>query len=262
MKDSTATIESILERFRFREPVPSETRKLAISNRSRALVLALIAVGEYGFFYGMAVKVFFMSRRVGVRLSIVQSKVLLAGAIALTVFSSTAGAYFAYSIMSIRNGATSLIRPQPDAPCVLTIPDIFPAFSDSAQSDVHTSPSSKSPVSAPPEAINYRLGIADFTSDTVEASLIRRIADCLHGSMVRLKGEERIIKPNCARGKVANHVLLGSVEHLGETYILSCRIVSVEKGIVVYATSEEANGIAGITNSCDALAERLAAKVR
>jgi hypothetical protein len=116
MKDSTATIENILGRFRFREPVPTETRKLAVSNRSRALVLALIAVGEYGFFYGMAVKVFFMSRRVGVRLSIVQSKVLLAGAIALTVFSSTAGAYFAYSIMSIRNGATSLIRPQPDAP--------------------------------------------------------------------------------------------------------------------------------------------------
>lgn len=262
MKDSTATIESILERFRFREPVPSETRKLAISNRSRALVLALIAVGEYGFFYSMAVKVFFMSRRIGVRLSIAQSKILLAGALALTVFSSTAGAYFAYSMMSTRNGAAVLIRFQPDAPCVLTIPNIFSAFSSSAQSGVHTSPSSKSPELAPPEAINYRLGIADFTSDTVEASVIRRIADCLHRSLVRQKGEERIIKLNCARGKVANHVLLGSVEHLGETYILSCRIVSVEKGIVVYATSEEANGIAGIEDACDALVDRLALKVR
>jgi hypothetical protein len=102
-----------------------------------------------------------------------------------------------------------------------------------------------------------RIGVAAFTGGGDAGGVTRVIADTL----VRLKGPSKVIRLDRRGGKTAPMILMGSVETLGGTCIITSRIVDVEKGTVVFSTSESVNTQDKIKRAAETIAERIAARI-
>jgi TolB-like protein len=78
---------------------------------------------------------------------------------------------------------------------------------------------------------------------------------------VQLKGPDKIIALTANRNRTANFILFSSIEKIENSYILTAKIVDVEKGNVVFATSENAETANSITTACERLADRVSLQV-
>lgn len=96
MSRTTETFERVLEKLKFREPVPDDIKRFALNNKSDSLISALKTYGEYSLFYRFILKIYYSLGRSGIGLTITQSKIILAAAALFLGASISAGAAVSY----------------------------------------------------------------------------------------------------------------------------------------------------------------------
>ncbi len=218
--------------------------------------MTLIAVGDYSFFYGLVVKMYYFTRRFGLRLTVFQSKILLIGAVAFSVSSSAGAVYVIHSKLKTIDRAIS-----EDVP-LRPLPALEKGKADEKRDVLPKGISGREPARGNSSiAITFRLGVADLKSETVSGDEMERVKKSLVDRLVQLKGSDKVIALNRNRNRTANFILLSSVEKIGNSYILTAKIVDAEKGSVIFATSENAEASNGITTACEKLADRVSLQV-
>ncbi len=257
MRDSVEIFEKLLERFRFREPVPADVREIIASQKSKALILTLIAVGDYSVLYGLVIKAYYLVRRFGLRLSVFQSKILLVRAVAFSLSSSAGAVYVIQAKLRAVDRSIPVDLPSRQPP--VSGKAVVNEKTDAFQKGI--SRTGEPAKGDPGIVVSYRLGIADLKSETVSGVESGRIKKSLLERLVQLKGPDKIIALTANRNRTANFILFSSIEKIENSYILTAKIVDVEKGNVVFATSENAETANSITTACERLADRVSLQV-
>lgn len=247
MNSSIRSFERILERFRFREPVPDSVQAYILSTKRRAAIEVLKEVENYSFAYGMALLVYYSSRRMGIRPTIVQSKIIAAALMLIALFSIAFVAWLFVPETAPERGAPPRSRITSTATATASSPKVQ---TDEKRLDEKTAPS-----------VRYRLGVETFTSDVVTSSERKRIADKITNELVRLAGPDRVVRIGVVGRKNVNRVLLGAIEQLGDTYIITAKIVDVERSRVLFSTSESAGTEQEIDTACERIARKAAGHV-
>ncbi|HNT13100.1 MAG TPA: hypothetical protein PKG59_19615 [Spirochaetota bacterium] len=247
MNGSIRSFERILERFRFREPVPDSVQAHILTTKRRSLIGILKSVDDYSITYGLVLAVYFTTRRMRIRPTVAQSKIILA-ALALTVLL-----VITFTIWLVTPQPASRPDTLPQAAVSVTATataTIQQVQADEKMLDEKTAPS-----------VRYRLGVETFTSDFVGVNERKRIADAITNELLRLAGPDRVVRIGVVGRKNVNRVLLGAVERLGDTYIITAKIVDVEKSRVLFSTSESAGTEQEIDTACERIARKAAGHV-
>jgi len=245
MNGSIRSFERILERFRFREPVPQSVQEHVLISKRKALIGVLKTVNDYSLVYGAVLVVYFASRRIGLRLSVAQSKLAIAAAV-IVVTAAVLLASWLFATRSLPRDTSGVDRPSASAVGIAIVgEERKKVLSDEKIIDEKTAP-----------IVKYRVGVETFTSEIVDRAKRDRIADSITNSLARLAGAEKVVRLGRAGRKNVNRVLLGSVEKLGDTYIITARIVDVEKSRVLFSASENVDSSAGIDDACALIARK------
>jgi hypothetical protein len=251
---------SLLERYRFREPVPGNLQKYILRNKRDAAVRTLRHFSDYSFVYGLVLRMFFGVRKIGIRLSIVQSKIAVFLVAVFIVFLIGIGAVLYYDTADV------IAPPGKNNIIPRTLPDNSvhpPAFPDRAikKKENNSVPEDTGMVVEP--SVKFRLGVDTFTSSSLDSGETGRIGNLITQELVRLKGKGSVMRLGVKyRRKNANMILLGGVEKLGDTYIITAKIVDVERGTVLASFNDSAGSYAVIDASCVRIAGKVAEKMK
>jgi hypothetical protein len=257
MRNPVETFERLLDRFRFRDPVADSVQRLILARKRDALVLTLKAVDDYSAVYGLVLRVYLGSRRAGLRLSMRASRVVLAVFIFITLLFSATLAYSIYAIIGneIRqSGITESIRGHDT---------VVPGVRDTEKKDLNKQPDEKNMNDAKVHPAGAcQLGVSTFSGEAGSDDDSRRVTNMIADRLIGIKGPDKVIRLDNRKGRVAPRILMGSVDRLGNSVIISSRIVDAEKGTIVFSTSENVNSPDEIARACATIAERVASHIR
>jgi len=251
---------ALLERYRFREPVPENVQDYILRYKREAAVNTLKHFGDYGIVYGLVMRVFFGVRRVGIRLSIVQSKiaVFLIAVFILFLLGLVAVLYLDSAVDIVPHQKTDVV---PESlPDNAVLPPDFRNNVIRKKEDGNV-PENKNMIKGP--EVRFRLGVETFTSEALDRNETGRISNVITNELVRLKGKGSAVRLG---GKYhrrnANRVLLGGVEKLGDTYVITAKIVDVERGSVIASFDDSADSYEGINAACARIAGKAAGAIK
>ncbi len=91
MMNEQLTVEKLIEKFRFDEPVQRDTRDYIALSKRRNLVNILKKEKRYSIFTGLALFVYLVSRKLGLALSFLQSAAVTAAVTVVTVTAVVSG---------------------------------------------------------------------------------------------------------------------------------------------------------------------------
>lgn len=91
--------EKVLEKLKFREPVPQGIKKFVLNNKPKSLIRTLKQAGQYSFVYNYTLKIYYSLGRSGISLSVAQSKIILGLVTALLAASVSAGTVLSYNYL-------------------------------------------------------------------------------------------------------------------------------------------------------------------
>jgi hypothetical protein len=204
----------------------------------KSLINSLRIHNEYNFFYGTIIRALFITKRFGF------------------IFKAAQMKYFLYVVIFLFFSAVSIIG-------LYSIG--IPEYSGNTEQqvkplerfDTKTNNNTSHKVTTKSE-IKTRLGIEKFTSDTVTLAVLETITDAISDNLTRTKGEDKIVNLRYGKkDKYINRILLGSVRKLGDAYIITTRIIDVEKSSVIFATDETVSSEAEINSACLKIAEKV-----
>ncbi len=271
MNGMVQNFEKLLDKFRFREPIPPDVSRYILDYKMKSLINTLKAVNEYGIIYGFVLKVYYSAKKIGVRLSVAQSKV-----VAFTVFLiiSASVSLVIYSIF-LKTGMKDLPgtggyeskqdnqvngKDEPGKSInnkENTIDDKTGEKTNNIEENKDKMLSIKD--SEPP--VKYRIGVETFTSSAVKTEEAIKISDLLTEELIKIKGNNKVKRLYSDIRKNSNFVLLGSVEMLGKSYIISAKIVNVENSKVTYSVSDNAETKDEINTACLRIAKKIALSI-
>ncbi len=254
MRKSADIFARLLERFKLRESVTDDVQRMILSRRRDALAMTLRAVNDYSVWYGMVLRAYFGARRAGFRVSVGASKTIVVLVAAVLLASLAVTLIHSVHIPDRSGRLSGISKDVHDYNSGVKGGDNNDSQKDLTKKhdDRNLNDNKNLSVKA------CKLGIAAFTGEENAGEITRVIADAL----IRLKGPDRVIRLTARGGKAAPRILMGSVGKIGATYIITSRIVDVEKGTVLYSTSESVNSSDETARAGEAIAERIAARIQ
>ncbi|MFH0976607.1 MAG: hypothetical protein V1874_12565 [Spirochaetota bacterium] len=244
MNDNLNIFEQALVKLKFREPVSAEARRFALYNKQKVLEATLRSFGDYSFFYGLTLRIYFYTKRRGISLSVLQSKIVLITLAAIAGGALYSAAMFASGIM------------QRDA-SVANRHSVIPAYHKTDQ--IQQEPAIKYPAKKEINSnVKYRIGIERF-SGAVDDTVLNNMTDKFTGELTGLKSADKII--NLSKGKQTKNInilLTGTVEKLGSAYIISVKIINVENSVVLFVFTEELKNIDNFNSAISNIAQKTA----
>ena len=109
----------------------------------------------------------------------------------------------------------------------------------------------------------YRIGIEQFGNENIEIEKSRKITGRISTRLAETLGRGNVIGITSGkRDKNINLLLTGSVGRLGDMIMISTKIIDIEKGKVIFATSENIKSENEINNSCDRISRNITEKIK
>jgi hypothetical protein len=244
--------EKLLQRFKFNQILPDEVKKFITQYERTALTTTLKNFNEYNFVYGLVTRIFFLSYKFKLRLSIKQSKILLgfisilmAGVLTLSIL------FFAESIKNYEPKLSVIPANQ--------LPHNYQAESSNSKPINNDNKGMKEPaVKDTGKNTKYRLGVNLFSAKNIEDDLSKLVTDTISKELSRTLGKNRIIDLNKSRkGINFNRILSGSVAGLGKKIIISVKVVDVEDSKVILGITETIDSASEIEVKCTDIAEMI-----
>lgn len=232
MSDSIDIFERTLERLRFTEKLPADIQARMEDYKRDSLAGVLRHAGVYGAIYAMVLLLYRMTKRFGVKMSLVQGKIVIGVLITAAGLSATAGAYTAIRHY-IRAQSPPVEKTERTAPA-------HPAADRPVPADI------MGPV------LIGTMRYIPLASETVDRATLAAINSSL-AETLQARASEKYAGPPQADGKTARYLFVGSAERVGATLIITARLIDAASSSVVFSSSETSSP-AGISGACSRLA--------
>ncbi len=253
MNEKMNLIQKLLEKFKFTGPLAPADQAFILSSMREALVSTLKVLNQYSFVYGMVLKIFFMARRMGIRITAAQSALMLG---IITVFAAAA---IAGGITVARGLLTSGNEPLPLERVLKKIEE--PNSRDMSLKIAEKEKVGEKKIENSP-VIAYRLGIEGFSNDNIDRNKSLLVTERIRAGLAGYLGSGSIINLSDGnRTRNFNLLLTGSVGKLGSLIMISAKVVDLEKGSALYITDENINSDSEIISACDRISGRIAEKI-
>ncbi len=251
MNERAKILETVLDRFSYRGPLSPDVQKYMLSCKQQAAAATLQHFGDYNFFYGLSMKVFFRTRRLGFRLSVRQCRAVLA--IAASILAAIIAA-----------GIISAWGSRAEYPVTVNRPAAVEVGPEKEKVTIKTEMKKTRTKKAKAESaarVRYRLGIETLASSAVSGDEAEYITGLITDELVRLKGSSKVQRIEKKGRKNANMILLGGIEKLGEKYIITAKIIDAEKGSVMVTFYEKAGSRNEVPAACVKIAGSAAERI-
>lgn len=228
MSRMTEIFEKLFQKMKFTRPVPMDVQGRIFSFKVDTLISVLKKFGQYNFFYGSVMKVYFTAIKMGLKLSINQSKaVIVAGAILILAGVTVSVYLYAFS--------EKIIRPE-----LSNEKHIEESVSRAPEEKIAVKKTirSRAPVKKMSEKkymkVNVRLNIERFIANRVEQSEADEIMKRFYDNLKKIKGVDKVTARAIEEKKLsANKALTGRVSRLGSTRIVAIKVIDVSDGAVI-----------------------------
>lgn len=265
MNGQINVFEKVLQKLALRTPLDDKIKAIALSYKRKALVITLKNFGDYTFTYGIILRFYFAAKRMGYSLSVIQCKIILAAASAVISFAVASAVYF--SLKPLHKGAgTEISFLNKDK--IITQDTIPQKPKDEIKSDsnyykTRTSVAGSETSNLTAISVKTRIGIETFSGTVPDGKLLNDITNKIAAHLIELKGKKKIIRISDKRKKInVNFLLTGSVEKLGNTYIINSKLINIENSEVIFITSEEVKEIDKTDQTCSNIAEKTASYLK
>ncbi len=276
--------------MKFKEPLTADLQGAINSYKLKALVTVLKHSGEYSIYYGLVIRIYINLRSFGMRISLLQGKVLALLLAASVAGTAIAGAYAVIRVFAAEKPPLEEKRVQQEKTGFRVMKkepgkqkeksgdinkQMERVIPDRKNSNLMKKPERREHESnGPPEndkkkgknevpsATNrYRLGVETFTGEALNSGNTERITSIIAGELMRIKGKDKVIRTGTSRKNV-NLMLIGSVEKLGVRYLITGKLVDVESSKILFTASESISSKPGIEKACRKLAGRIAEEIK
>jgi len=222
-------LQGLLEKYRVAEPVPAAVRARVISRRRRNLVEILKKLDRYNPLLGVILIVYFLFKKLGLSVSLVQSAVVFFTVSALTVAGISTGSYI---VVKRAIDSSTNVMFEKDAKDVAT--ETTPGFVDKVD------PSKTGEESIPVlREVKNVIHLQPFEGMDAQGSDVALVSNTIQGELVRLRGAKNIVS-----GKVTSQgnrfLLLGTVRKHASLFAITAKVVDSESGRIRFAATEEA----------------------
>jgi len=96
MKQEIQMLEQLLEKYRLTEPVPEEVRAYFLKRKKKFFVKVCKSLGIYNIFFGSVITVFFIMKKLGLAVTVIQSAIIVT---MLTVISFASVTWCGYTFI-------------------------------------------------------------------------------------------------------------------------------------------------------------------
>lgn len=243
MKESYEIVDSLLEKYRFTEPLPPEVQKGLRRIREREFNRVIRSAGGGSLFFSAAAYLHFTFKKVGVTLSLTKSAAILTLSGILAAGAVAAGLY------GVIRTLTAEEKQAPELPPRIESPE---KKNNTGAAGNNEKPLKKS---APVAVKRMFAGVGTITGSTVTAGERNSLTKMVYH---HLKNDQALIPMEWYRKKgnvKFRYLLLGEVDRVSGTVTLSLRIVDAETGRIAAYLKDEGEDIEELKRKLPVLAE-------
>ena len=229
--------------------MPVDIQRQILNFKRITVVTTLKGFGEYSVIYGLMLRLHFFITRLGIGLSAAHSEVLF---IIISIFAATASLTVAAIIAGIINFG-------PNKSTLIEKIDL-PLYNEKREDVKRNIQKEKQRFARKEAPVGTRLGITIFKTDEAHKEIASEISNRLYNSLKKLKGDSRIVFRDNNISKSVNRLLLGRLSKVGNTYLLSLRIIDAESGKLYFDKLFTYNKIEDLHNKLDRIAGQISSK--
>ncbi len=255
MKKPIDILNNILLKYKFTESVPLSIQQQIGTYSMKALKGTLQKFGEYSFFYGVTIKVLIAFRKFGLRISIIQMKVILvivSGVITAGIVFSTYAIINNNQLDNKQNETT--IKESNESK---KLAKLIENKKDTIKKKLLGDRNHKELLT-----IKNSVGVSIFKSAALSKEKLVYISHMFSAELLKLLGDKQVVLTMQRNRKAVEFLLLGSVEKLGDTFIMQSKIVHVKQSKIVVSLSDSFDSWELVHSSIKKLALKLAKKIK
>jgi hypothetical protein len=245
MTNKNDNLRELAVRYKMTNDIPPHVQKAAMDSARKNLPLILKKARNYGLVLSAALYIFDAGRKIGLRLTIAQSKAVLAISAAISLTLITSGAYIIVK--------TYFIDPAPD----IKLEEKNAAPSESRTgSTVTTADTARNEDAAWKK---YDIGVFTFSGIDRKAAGIasKKITEHLKKAL----GPGRVTLSSAKEKEKLTRAVIGSVRTLGKDRFINAKVISVSDSRVEFAVTEKIEPENDIDGACERVSARIAEKI-
>jgi len=246
MIEDLILLQNLLEKYKVTAPLPHVVQEHILDNKRKQLVVILKKLGRYNPLFGIILFVFFLFRKLGFGLSIIQSAIILAASSALIVGSISVSTY-----MYVKQLPDT--EPQVEQPGIIDNP---PSVSDNSRTSVQ-----KQKKTAPTGHLKFKNFIQLHPFESSSEKFSQAITSEMKKELARLRGKNNILMSG-NNSQESSVLMFGSVEKIKTSFIITTRLVDKKTGKLIYMTSEQFKSMNEIDRVCNKIAGAISEKVK
>ncbi len=239
MKPVIQKFHDLLARFKFRNPVSPEAADYMLKTRKTVLKATLDSFGQYGIITGITVSMNILARNMGLRLTMVQCRIILTAIITGTAVITATVIYLAAS--PLPRGAGKI------EPAV-----IEEKAEVNIKPEIEIDPSQKKQISG---RTGHRIGIERFEGDNMMIS--DSITDKIITELARVKGKDFVVDLRKNKKKNINLIVMGSSREFAGNILIKAKLVNVQSGKILVVESAKVSGMDKSGSACSKISEEI-----
>ncbi|MDY6935152.1 MAG: hypothetical protein SVZ03_13140 [Spirochaetota bacterium] len=267
MNDRFNIFERALDKLKLRQSIPQDVKEYILDNRARALLETLRAVGEYNLVYDLVLRIYFLSGKLGLTISVVQSKIVL-GIISLLLGASLSTGVVIVADFLKETKSEFLDNKEvielykdnimPEKSIIKKLNEKWKQPRESVGIKKRNAQTFERLKGKKPIAINARLGINRFEASGVDKRIASDITDKLYQKLRLLKGRNLVVYKRIEGiEKSVNRQLVGRVSRLRDSYILAVRVVDGESGKQLFGKTINYKQVDNLDSKLEQIAEQI-----
>ena len=215
--------------------------------------MTLKKYNQYNFFYGTAIRTFFKARKLGLKVSMAQSKIVAGIGISAISLAFTAGGVYAYLYIT-ETEPSAVVRKD-----VVKEKEI-----EKKGAEIKTAkPAAVKPARSKEkyDRAVTRLGINTISSTKKDSKIAADITAKIYRKIRAAKGPNRVVysKKSISK-KSVNRQFSGRLTKLGSTYILAVSVINNESSISIIESTVKYKNKSEIDSKVDEIAELIIGK--
>lgn len=238
MKDEIMLMQRLFNKFGLTDPLGLDIQVYALRQKRKNLNAVLRKLGIHSVMYSAVLYVFFLFKKMGFGLSVAQSAAVLFVAASVTVAGVMTG-----GIISVKKMIIDKMIMREDSGDAALGKSIYCRGEAGRVRNINVDA----------ENVNSII-FTGFSGRGVDKELVDRISGVITAQVIQAKGGG-FINPD------AVFALTGSVEKLGDLYLLSVRLINRTNRRIIYAASEEAGTPEELMQAAKKISQDLSGKL-
>ena len=216
-------LQHVLEKYKVTTPVSPLVQEHILKNKRKHLVVILKRLGRYNPLFGLILLIYFLSRKLGIGLSIIQSFV------AVTVFSLVlAGGISVPVVMYFK----TVLQTEKSKNSEIEIKN------SNGITDVKSRAGSQRKELTSERQSVYKNTILLHPFESSSEELSSAVTSGVKRELARIRGNRNVVTP-LNDSNISSVLMFGSVERIKISYVVSIRIVDKETGKLIFMTTEQ-----------------------